>query len=83
MRGPWKIPSVGEVQLAWVPNPPISLPTASSGLESDAKTASDEDTVMDMTSTSLPPPDQSGKQRDGNPDVDYDVAEVDDTWGEE
>lgn len=82
MRGPWKIPSVGDVQLAWVPNPPISLPSASSGLESDAKTASDEDTAMDITSTSLPPPpDQPGKQRDGNPDVDYDVAEVDDNWG--
>ncbi|KAI9044147.1 CCCH zinc finger and RRM domain protein [Aspergillus affinis] len=86
MRGPWKIPSVGDVQLAWVPNPPITLPTAASGLESDAKTASDEDTVMDITSSSLPPPpDQPGKPRDGNgnPDVDYDVAEVDDTWGEE
>ncbi|KAB8235561.1 hypothetical protein ETB97_006890 [Aspergillus alliaceus] len=76
MYGPWQIPSVGEVQLTWVPNPPITVaPTPGSGL--DTKTGSDEDTVMETTT----PPDPSAGRRDGNHEVDYDVAEEDDSWG--
>ncbi|EAW14368.1 CCCH zinc finger and RRM domain protein [Aspergillus clavatus NRRL 1] len=77
MFGPWNIPSVGEVQLTWVPNPPISvsMPTAAS----DAKTASDEDTVMESAAGSGLAVEQ---RKDGNHDVDYDVAEMDDNWGE-
>ncbi|KAL3469410.1 hypothetical protein BJX99DRAFT_241365, partial [Aspergillus californicus] len=87
MFGTRNIPSVGEIQLTWVPNPPISIPPSQQhstpGL--DAKNASDEDTIMDTA-----PGDQSGlRGKDGNgsgsgpgtADVDYDVAEVDDSWG--
>lgn len=77
MRGPWAIPAVGEVQLSWVPNPPVA-PTPS-----DAKTGSDEDVTMDATTTTHPPQDQLGVRKDGNHEVDYDVAEVDDSWGVE
>ncbi|KAF7592986.1 hypothetical protein BBP40_012145 [Aspergillus hancockii] len=79
MFGPWQIPSVGEVQLTWVPNPPISVPTTP-GPGLDTKTGSDEDTVMETATTSLPP-DPSAARKDGNHEVDYDVAEEDDSWG--
>ncbi|KAL2825207.1 hypothetical protein BDW59DRAFT_161922 [Aspergillus cavernicola] len=94
MFGTRNVPSVGEIQLAWVPNPPISIPSSSSTLQQhptppstsglDAKNASDEDTIMDSA-----PPDQSGILRGkdgagtGAVDVDYDVAEDDDSWGVE
>lgn len=78
MRGPWAIPAVGEVQLSWVPNPPIATPTPA-----DAKTGSDEDVAMDNTLTEQPQQDQLGARKDGNHEVDYDVAEVDDSWGVE
>ncbi|KAI9926452.1 hypothetical protein ASPWEDRAFT_141841 [Aspergillus wentii DTO 134E9] len=81
MFGSWTIPSVGEVQLTWVPNPPITAPTTP-GAVSDTKTGSDEDTAMDNTTGSLPP-DQLGAPKDGNHDVDYDVADMDDSWGVE
>lgn len=80
--GPWSIPSVGDVQLSWVPNPPIAAPTPSS----DMKTGSDEDVTMDMTapSTTTQAQDQLGAKKDGGAnEVDYDVAEVDDSWGVE
>lgn len=81
MFGSWTIPSVGEVQLTWVPNPPITAPTTP-GAVSDTKTGSDEDTAMDNTTGSLPL-DQLGAPKDGNHDVDYDVADMDDSWGVE
>ncbi|RAK96393.1 CCCH zinc finger and RRM domain protein [Aspergillus ibericus CBS 121593] len=77
MFGARDIPSVGQVQLSWVPNPPISLPAGgpSSGPGSDTnKTGSDEDMVMDNAT------DQTGGRKDVAHDVDYDVAEVDDSW---
>ncbi|KAA8644122.1 hypothetical protein EYZ11_006551 [Aspergillus tanneri] len=82
MFGSWKIPSVGEVQLTWVPNPPISTLSTTSGPGSETKATPDEDTMMDSTTS---PPAQSTKQKDGNNnhEVDYDVAEVDDNWGVE
>lgn len=95
MFGPRDIPSVGEVQLTWVPNPPISIPSASpsqptdlstsaatSGL--DAKAGSDEDMIMDSAPVD-PAGGLRGKEGHGsmNADVDYDVAEVDDSWGVE
>lgn len=85
MRGPWNIPSVGEVQLSWVPNPPVSAtaPAQISGPGSDTKPASDEDTVMESTAGSSQPADQLNARKDGNHDVDYDVAEMDDSWGVE
>ena len=86
MFGPRDIPSVGQVQLTWVPNPPITLPAsgANSGPGSDTnKTGSDEDTVMDNATGPSMLPEQSGARKDGPHDVDYDVAEVDDSWGVE
>ncbi|KAL5364526.1 hypothetical protein BJX96DRAFT_136214 [Aspergillus floccosus] len=82
MFGPWKIPSVGDVQLSWVPNPPISVASSTPGPAIDSKTGSDEDTVMDTGASALAP-DQSAGRRDGNHEVDYDVAEMDDSWGVE
>ncbi|KAI9370867.1 hypothetical protein BJX61DRAFT_65215 [Aspergillus egyptiacus] len=97
MLGARNIPSVGEVELAWVPNAPPSLPSSSSSnqpnqntaassasaLDSKNASASDEDTIMDSA-----PTDQGisrGKDGSGTgagtTDVDYDVAEVDDSWG--
>ncbi|RAL13777.1 CCCH zinc finger and RRM domain protein [Aspergillus homomorphus CBS 101889] len=89
MFGPRDIPSVGQVELAWVPNPPISLPQQSAagstgGPGSDTKTGSDEDTLMD---TPPAPSEQNSGRKDGGGggghDVDYDVAEMDDSWGVE
>jgi hypothetical protein len=85
MRGPWNIPSVGEVQLTWVPNPPVVVGTLAQifGAGSDTKPTSDEDTVMESTAGSSLPADQLNARKDGNQDVDYDVAEMDDSWGVE
>ncbi|GFF22532.1 uncharacterized RNA-binding protein C902.04 [Aspergillus udagawae] len=85
MRGPWNIPSVGEVQLTWVPNPPMVVGTLAqiTGPGSDTKPTSDEDTVMESTAGSSLPADQLNARKDGNHDVDYDVAEMDDSWGVE
>lgn len=98
MFGPWSIPSVGDVQLTWLPNLPPPTPTTTGtppvttpgggGLDSDTagpKTGSDEDMAMDSTMTGAGennlPADQLNARKDGGHDVDYDVAEVDDTWG--
>lgn len=76
MFGSWTIPSLGEVQLSWVPNPPIAVSTP------DAKLGSDEDVVMDATPAAAGmSQDQPQMRKDGNHEVDYDVAEVDDSWG--
>ncbi|KAL2811030.1 hypothetical protein BJX63DRAFT_433720 [Aspergillus granulosus] len=83
--GARNIPSVGEIQLSWVPNPPLPVPSSSGqsgSLPSASKAAaSDEDTIMDSAPTPTAG-DQSGR-KDGNmtADVDYDVAEEDDSWG--
>lgn len=75
MFSPWNIPSVGEVQLSWLPNPPVTLPapgsTEKNGFEED------QDMAMDSTPANeapVPAPTRS--------DMDYDVAE-DDNWGME
>ncbi|PYH94212.1 hypothetical protein BO71DRAFT_399080 [Aspergillus ellipticus CBS 707.79] len=80
MFGTRDIPSVGQVQLTWVANPPISLPTSNVPV-SEPKTASDEDNIMDTTSDQTARKDGGGGGG-GHADVDYDVAEVDDNWGE-
>lgn len=73
MFSPWNIPSVGEVQLTWMANPPIVLPTAGSSTEFKGGLGQDEpeDTVMSSTSVGNTAPAR---------DMDYDVAE-DDSWG--
>ncbi|KAL4933342.1 CCCH zinc finger and RRM domain protein [Aspergillus undulatus] len=99
MFGRRNIPSVGEVQLSWVPNPPISLPTPSSSTgQAPAVTtpggsgsgsgldAKDEDMGMSMSMDTDGPADQNGagaggfRGKDANAEVDYDVAEVEDSW---
>lgn len=75
MFSPWNIPSVGEVQLSWLPNPPITLPASSSTEKNGFE--EDQDMVMESASASeapVPAPTRS--------DMDYDVAE-DDNWGME
>lgn len=73
MFSPWNIPSVGEVQLSWVANPPIVLPAAGSSTDSKGGMGQDEpeDTVMSSTPVVNTAPAR---------DMDYDVAE-DDSWG--
>ncbi|KAL3439329.1 hypothetical protein BDV09DRAFT_190900 [Aspergillus tetrazonus] len=102
MFGPRNIPSVGEVQLSWVPNPPISVPPQSpsttspdqgqgqqtvttpgvSGPDAKTGTGSDEDTIMDSMSAEHDQDQARGRENGAaTADVDYDVAEVDDSWG--
>ncbi|KAE8150060.1 hypothetical protein BDV25DRAFT_155103 [Aspergillus avenaceus] len=76
MYGSWQIPSVGEVQLTWMPNLPITAAPSTPGSGMDTKTGSDEDMLMESTSL-----DPSGGRKDGNHEVDYDVAEEEDNWG--
>lgn len=72
MFSPRNIPSVGDVQLTWVANPPISIPAPSA----EAKTQDEpEDTVMSSASTPAPQVNAAPAR-----DMDYDVAE-DDSWG--
>lgn len=101
MFGSWNIPSVGEVQLTWLPNPPLSMVSSSSspgggtpgqdvtkgqfGNAAGTGSGADEDmTGMDnenengLTSTEARKEIQTGAH-----DVDYDVAEMDDSWGVE
>lgn len=78
MFSPWNIPTVGEVQLAWVPNPPITLPAASTPSETKNGFGDDEqDTAMDSAD---PAPAVSAPHPQLSRDMDYDVAE-DDSWG--
>ena len=81
MFSPWNIPSVGEVQLEWMANPPIAASTSTPADETKTGPGlveDDKDTVMqsEPAVTEMP----AGK--DGAHDMDYDVAE-DDSWGVE
>lgn len=86
MFGPWNIPSVGEVQLTWLPNPP--LPTTGSGTSTPSGAADGnkagaggvDDDMMGMDHENEN--EESRKEPPaGAHDVDYDVAEMDDNWG--
>lgn len=97
MFGSWNIPSVGEVQLTWLPNPPLPMVSSSSspaggtpgqedlikGQLGDAAGTgggADEDmTGMDNENENGPTSTETRKELPH--DVDYDVAEVDDSWG--
>lgn len=73
MYGTSQIPSVGTVELSWVANP---VTTATSA----AAPRHDEDSVMDNVGGNGPVDssvDTSGNMRE----VDYDVAEDEDSWG--
>ncbi|CAG7975094.1 unnamed protein product [Penicillium olsonii] len=76
MFSPWNIPSVGDVQLTWVANPPITLPASTPGSTADGKSQDEpEDTVMSSAPTPAPEVTAAPAR-----DMDYDVAE-DDNWG--
>lgn len=93
MFGSWNIPSVGEVQLTWLPNPPlpttttISSATADgdmSGQDMSSKTgggADDDMTGMDHENENENGLESRKEPPAGAHDVDYDVAEMDDNWG--
>jgi hypothetical protein len=71
MFGTTEIPSVGKVELNWVPNPPISFPAATAAAAPAEKNGGD--TVMENV---------EGTNGHGHAaEVDYDVAEDEDSWG--
>jgi hypothetical protein len=76
MFSPWNIPSVGDVQLTWMPNPPITFPPAGSA-ESKGPGGFDHNEPEDTPMSSAPPVNAAPPR-----DMDYDVAE-DDSWGAE
>ncbi|WEW57284.1 hypothetical protein PRK78_002749 [Emydomyces testavorans] len=67
--GPSQIPGVGQVEMTWVANAPLTAQPAT------AKKA-DGDTAMGGDESEL-----AAMRKDVSHDVDYDVAEVDDSWG--
>lgn len=75
MFAPWTIPSVGDVQLSWLPNPPVTVPSTMAP-EKNGTGEDEQDTAMDsapaFNETPAPP-------RKGPQDMDYDVAE-DEGW---
>lgn len=75
MFSPWNLSASGEVQLSWLPNPPITVtPSAPSTEAKNGAGEDDQDVMMDSTPTmSAPPP------RKETNDMDYDVAE-DESW---
>lgn len=75
MFGPWKIPSVGEVQLSWVPNPPVTAPAPAAPTEKNGSGEEDQDTLMQSTPAVASPVQNEAPARD----MDYDVAE-DEGW---
>lgn len=77
MYGPSYIPSVGKVEFSWVANP-IGPPISSGG---SAEAKKDEDYVVIGNGSDADPSDLGNMRKDGNHEVDYDVAEVDDGWG--
>jgi len=74
MFSSWNIPSVGEVQLSWLPNLPTNAPSTTT-----EKNGSEEDQDMVMDSA---PANEAPVPAPTRSDMDYDVAE-DDNWGVE
>lgn len=77
MFGPWTIPSVGEVQLSWVPNPPVTAAAAAASTEKNGVGEDEQDTVMDSAPSFSEAP--APLHKEGPQDMDYDVAE-DEGW---
>lgn len=77
MYGPSYIPSVGKVEFSWVANL-VGLPIPSGG---SAEVKKDEDYAVMGNGSDADPSDPGNMRKDGNHEVDYDVAEVDDGWG--
>lgn len=77
MYGTSEIPNVGQVQLSWVPGPSAagtprtaSVPAASNKDENEQMIGSNESDTL-------------AGRKDAAHEVDYDVAEMEDTWGVE
>lgn len=70
MFGTTDIPSVGKVELSWVANPPLNLATTGSVTPADKQS---EDSIMENSGGA------NGQENMG--EVDYDVADDDDSWG--
>lgn len=93
MFGSWNIPSVGEVQLTWLPNPPLPTTTTISSATADGDTSGQDMSSKtgggaddDMTGMDHENENENGLESRKEPpagahDVDYDVAEMDDNWG--
>lgn len=78
MFAPWKIPSVGEVQLSWIANPPISAPPpAATSAEKNGAAEEEQDTIMGSAPSFSEAP--APPRKDVSQDMDYDVAE-DEGW---
>lgn len=71
MFGPSEIPSVGKVELSWVPNPPIS--TSASNGDNSSFGKEGEDSIMENAAGT------NGHENVN--EVDYDVADDEDSWG--
>lgn len=76
MFSPWNIPSVGEVQLTWMANPPIMTGSSAAAELKMASADEEQDTIMQPA----PAATEASTRKDGPQDMDYDVAE-DDSWG--
>lgn len=71
MFGTSEIPSVGKVELSWVANPPISTPASTGAFTPSGNRG--EDTAMENSGGT------NGHENMG--EVDYDVADDEDSWG--
>lgn len=80
MYGPSDIPSVGKVELAWIAG---HSSTSGVGTPVSEPQHHDEDTMMGGGGGGggENEHDPLAMRKDGNHEVDYDVAEVDDGWG--
>lgn len=76
--GTSNIPGVGQVEMTWVANAPTTPTPASTATPGADIKKGDGDTVMGGDDSEL-----MSMKKDANHDVDYDVAEVDDSWGAE
>lgn len=86
MYGTSQIPSVGNVELSWVANP-VGTTTPGGTASSDGK-GDGEDSVMTnpQDGNGVSEMDKDGREashghQPQNDVVDYDVAEMDDSWG--
>ncbi|OJD19839.1 hypothetical protein AJ78_00198 [Emergomyces pasteurianus Ep9510] len=91
MYGPTDIPSVGKVEFSWVANAPsapgtrdgsVSAPPLMQQQGGQAATKENEDAHMGNNGTHETDP-MLRKDAGGHHEVDYDVAEIDDTWAVE
>ncbi|EZF33823.1 hypothetical protein H109_07943 [Trichophyton interdigitale MR816] len=76
VHGPSDIPSVGKVEFTWVANAPASS-TQPPGAAASAPKASEDVSMTDSNATAASVPEKEPAH-----EVDYDVAEMDDSWAD-